>query len=58
MDIAGASVYMKQSQLAEQASVAVTKKVMNVSEQNSQQMIQMLEKSFHPDLGSNIDVRV
>ena len=58
MDIAGVSVYMKQSQLAQQASIAITRKIMDVSEQNSQQMIQMLEKSFNPDLGNNIDIRV
>jgi hypothetical protein len=58
MDIAGVSIYMKQSQLAQQVSVAVTRKVMDMSEQNSQQMIQMLENSFNPDLGNNIDIRV
>jgi hypothetical protein len=58
MDIAGVSVYMKQSQLAQQVSLAVTRKVMDVSEQNSQLTIQMLEQSINPDLGKNIDIRV
>ena len=58
MEIAGVSVYMKQSQLAQQVSLAVTRKVMDVSEQNSQLTIQMLEQSINPDLGKNIDIRV
>lgn len=58
MNIAGLSIYMKQSQLASQVTLAVTKKVMDVSDENAQQMIKMLEMSVNPDLGKNIDALV
>jgi hypothetical protein len=58
MDIAALSVYMSQSNLSQQVSLAVTKKVMDVSDETSQNMIKMLETSVNPNLGVNLDVRV
>jgi hypothetical protein len=58
MDIAALSVYMSQANLSQQVSIAVTKKVMDVSDENCQNMIKMLETSVNPNLGVNLDVRV
>ena len=58
MDIAALSISMKQAQLAQDVSLALIKKVMNVSADNNLQLIKMVELSTNPNLGSNIDLRV
>ncbi len=58
MDIASLSMAMKQSDLSQSVSLALTKKVMDVSKDNSQELIKMMELSVNPDLGSKIDVTV
>lgn len=58
MDIAALSISMKQSQLAQSVSLALVKKVMDVSAGNSQNLIKMMELNVNPNLGSNIDLKV
>jgi hypothetical protein len=58
MDIAALSISMKQAQLAQDVSLALIKKVMNVSTDNNLQLIKMMELSANPNLGSNIDLKV
>lgn len=58
MDIASLSMAIKQSDLSQSVSLALTKKVMDVSKDNSQELIKMMELSVNPDLGSKIDVTV
>lgn len=58
MDIAALSISMKQAQLAQDVSLALIKKVMNISTDNNLQLIKMMEFSTNPNLGSNIDLMV
>ncbi len=58
MDIAALSISMKQSQLAQNVSLALIKKVLNTSAMNSQQLIKMMELNANPDLGGNIDIKI
>ncbi|MDF2673076.1 MAG: hypothetical protein K0R09_1341 [Clostridiales bacterium] len=58
MDITALSISMKQAQLAQDVSLALIKKVMNVSTDNNLQLIKMMELSTNPNLGSNIDLKV
>lgn len=57
MDIAALSISMSQSQLSQNVSLALMRKVMDTSTVNSQQLIKMMELSANPDLGSNIDLK-
>lgn len=58
MDIAALSISMKQSQLAQSVSLALVKKVLDVSAGNSQNLIKMMEHNVNPNLGGNIDLKV
>lgn len=58
MDIAALSISMKQSQLSQNVSLALIRKVMDTSTDNSQQLIKMMELSVNPNLGENIDLKV
>lgn len=58
MDIASLSMAMKQSDISQAVSLALTKKVMDVSKDNSQELIKMMELSVNPSLGSKLDVTV
>ncbi|MFC4404941.1 YjfB family protein [Gracilibacillus xinjiangensis] len=57
MDIAAMSVIMSQAQVKQQASISLLDKAMNTSEQQSNQMIKMLEQAIQPHLGSTVDVK-
>lgn len=62
MDIAALSIVMKQSQLKQQASLAVMKSVMTTADTNANHLIEMLNQSIvpnasHPNLGGKIDMR-
>lgn len=57
MDIAGLSISMKQSQLSTDVSLALLKKMMNVSTENTQTLIKAMEMSTTPNLGANLDLR-
>lgn len=56
MDIAALSIGMNQATLKQYVSIALTKKVMESTEQNSAELIKMLEAS-HPTLGKSIDLK-
>ncbi|MED3575110.1 YjfB family protein [Cytobacillus praedii] len=56
MDIAALSIGMNQATLKQNVSIALTKKVMKSTEQNSAELIKMLETS-HPTLGKSIDLK-
>lgn len=58
MDIAALATTMKQYDLSQQVGLALTKKVMDVSENNTQELVKMMELSTNPSLGSIIDSRV
>lgn len=58
LDIAALASSMKTYGLAQQISVAVTKLGMNVAEQTSDAIVQMMEQSVNPHLGGNLDIRL
>ncbi|SFQ11218.1 YjfB family protein [Salibacterium halotolerans] len=66
MDIAGASIAHSQAQVKQQASMAVMKKAMDTSEQQSNLMNEMLDKSgaqaiqqaAQPHKGASVDLSV
>lgn len=56
LDIAALSIGMNQATLKQSISIALTKKVMESTEQNSAELIKMLEAT-HPTLGKSIDLK-
>lgn len=58
MDIAALSAVMSQSSLSEQVSVAILKKAMDTTNENTQALTKMLEQSVNPHLGSKVDIKV
>lgn len=58
MDIAALSIMKSQASLSQQVSLAITKKIMDTSIANSQDIIKMMELSVNPNLGSKLDVKV
>lgn len=56
MDIAALSIAMNRASLSQSVSVALTKKVLESTEQNSAELIKMLETP-HPALGNSIDLK-
>lgn len=57
MDIAALSIGMKQASLSQNVGIALTKKAMDTAEQNSDQLLKMLEAP-HPTLGKSSDLSV
>lgn len=57
MDIAALSIGLKQASLSQGVGIALTKKAMDTAEQNSDQLLKMLEAP-HPTLGKSIDLSV
>lgn len=57
MDIAAMSVIMGQTQVRQQAGIALMDKALNQAEGQSDAMLKMLEESAQPHLGSTIDTR-
>jgi len=57
MDIAGLSMAMNQTSLMQNVSLAVTKQAMEMQQQNSAQLVEMLDAP-HPTAGHTIDVQV
>jgi hypothetical protein len=57
LDIAALSISMNQASLSQNVSIALMKKVMESSQQNANQMIQMIQVP-HPTLGKSIDLKV
>lgn len=57
MDIAALSISMNQSQLMQQVSLAVTKQAMEMQQQETAQLVEMLDAP-HPTSGQTIDIQV
>lgn len=57
MDIAALSISLNQAQLMQNISLAVTKQAMDFQQQNTEQMVEMLDAP-HPTAGHTIDVSV
>lgn len=60
MDIAAASITMSQARLHQAVNLAVEKKIMDSSENQSFQLIKMLETAVpsHPTSGHHIDLKI
>ena len=58
MDIAGLSVALGQTKIMNDVSTAMLAKSMDTSEAISESMLQMMEQSVTPNLGTNIDIRL
>lgn len=56
MDIAALSIGMGQASLGQSVSIALTKKTMDMAQQNANQMVQMLQAP-HPTLGKSVDLK-
>lgn len=57
MDIPALSISMNQTQLVENVDIALMKKAMDVSTDNNQSLVKMMELSVNPNLGSNLDLK-
>ncbi|ATP41296.1 hypothetical protein CSE16_15210 [Solibacillus sp. R5-41] len=57
MDIAALAMSMKQAQLMQNVSLAVTKQAMEFQQQSTEQVIELLDAP-HPTSGHSIDVSV
>ena len=58
MDIAGLSMALAQTKVMNDFSTAMLAKSMDTTEAISESMIQMMEQSVTPNLGTNIDIRL
>jgi len=56
MDIAALSIGLSQASLGQSVEIALTKKAMDATQQNSAENIKMLEAP-HPTLGNTIDLK-
>lgn len=57
MDIAALSMSLSQMNVRQEASVLVTKKVMDQAETNSASVVKMLEQSVQPHIGGSVDFK-
>jgi hypothetical protein len=57
MDVAALSS-LNQSNFSQAVGVSILKMADNQSVQQSQALVQMMEQSVQPNLGSNIDIKV
>lgn len=65
MDIAGLSMALSQLKVSQQANISLMNKVMNISEIQSDAMIQMIEEStaimeqsINPHIGGSVDIKI
>jgi len=58
MNIGALSMSMSAQSLSNQVGIALARKTMDVANQNSQDLIKMMELSVNSNLGSNLDFRV
>jgi hypothetical protein len=56
MDIAALSINLNQASLGQGIGIALAKRTMEAAQQNSQEMLKMLEAP-HPSLGKSIDLK-
>ena len=57
MDIAQMSMNMSSIKMSSAIGLAVTKKAMEVAEQQGNAITQLMEQSVNPNLGSNVDLK-
>ena len=57
MDIAALAMSMKQADLMQNVSLAVTKQTLEFQEQSTEQLLEILDAP-HPTLGHTIDVSI
>lgn len=57
LDIAALAMSMKQAQLMQNVSLAVTKQAMEAQEQNTEQLLEVIDAP-HPTSGHTIDVSI
>ena len=57
MDIAALSMSLSQQQLMQNVSLAVTKQAIEVQQQSTEQLVEMLDAQ-HPTLGHSIDISI
>lgn len=57
MDIAALAMSMKQAELMQNVSLAVTKQAIGFQEQSTEQLLEVIDTP-HPTLGHTIDVSV
>ena len=57
MDIAALSMTLSQQQLMQNVSLAVTKQAMELQQQSTEQLVEMVHAQ-HPNLGQTIDISV
>lgn len=58
MDIAAIASIAKYSALRLSVSTAVTKLVMDQSQDHTQELVKLMEASVNPNLGANIDLQL
>ena len=56
MDIAALSIGLHQASLSQSVGIALVKKAMDTSQQNANQMLEMIPAP-HPNLGTSIDLK-
>jgi hypothetical protein len=57
MDIAALSMTLSQQQLMQNVSLAVTKQAMEIQQQSTEQLVEMVDAQ-HPTLGQSIDISI
>lgn len=57
MDIAALSMTLSQQQLMQNVSLAVTKQAVEIQQQSTNQLVEMVNAQ-HPNLGQTIDISV
>ena len=57
MDIAALSIALNQQQLMQNISVAITKQAIELQQQSTDQLVEMVD-SQHPTLGQSIDISI
>ena len=57
MDIAALSMMLNQQQLMQNISLAVTKQAMEIQQQSTDQLVEMVDVQ-HPTLGQSIDISI
>ena len=57
MDIAALAISMKQADLMQNVSLAVTKQSMELHEQSIEQLVEVIDVS-HPTLGHTVDISI
>lgn len=58
MDIAGLSIATSQTTVMNQVSTAVLSQSLDTLETMGEGMVQMMEQSVNPNVGSNVDIRL